>query len=82
MTYEEKRFAARDGLGLYYRDYAFAASGLTPVLCLSGTTQNAKVYTELAEHLAQTRRVLSMTGVVTANPSTTPTAPLRPPPPP
>ena len=60
MTYEEKRFAARDGLGLYYRDYAFATSGLTPVLCLSGTTQNAKVYTELAQRLAQTRRVLSM----------------------
>ena len=60
MTFEEKRLTARDGLSLYYRDYANPSSGLTPILCLSGTTQNSKVYTELAEHLAGTRRVLCM----------------------
>jgi pimeloyl-ACP methyl ester carboxylesterase len=60
MTFEEKRFTARDGLSLYYRDYANTSSALTPVLCLSGTTQNSKVYDELAEHLAKDRRVLCM----------------------
>lgn len=60
MAYEEKRFKAQDGLSLYYRDYATAASSQTPVLCLSGTTQNSKVYSELADRLAEDRRVLCM----------------------
>jgi pimeloyl-ACP methyl ester carboxylesterase len=57
--YAEKRFTTRDGLSLYYRDYA-GPSGKTPVLCLSGTGGNSKVYDDVAPHIAQTRRVLTM----------------------
>lgn len=55
----EKRFTTRDGLSLYYRDFAGPA-GKTPVLCLSGTTGNSKQYLELATGLRADRRVLCM----------------------
>ena len=57
--YAEKKFRTRDGLNLYYRDYAGPA-GKTPVLCLSGTGGNSKVYDDVAPHIAKTRRVLTM----------------------
>jgi len=57
--FTEKRFTARDGLGLYYRDFA-GPPGKTPVLCLSGTTGNSKQYEELATRLRAHRRVLCM----------------------
>ncbi|MDA0369174.1 MAG: alpha/beta hydrolase [Proteobacteria bacterium] len=55
----EKTFRTRDGLSLYYRDYN-GPVGKTPILCLSGTGGNSKVYDDLAPHIAQTRRVLTM----------------------
>ena len=57
--YVEKTFRTRDGLDLYYRDYDGPA-GKTPVLCLSGTGGNSRVYDDLAPHIAATRRVLTM----------------------
>lgn len=57
--FTEKRFTARDGLSLYYRDFA-GPPGKTPVLCLSGTTGNSKQYEELATRLRTQRRVLCM----------------------
>ena len=59
VGFQEKSFRTRDGLNLYYRDYD-GPSGKTLVLCLSGTGGNSKVYDDLAPHVAQTRRVLTM----------------------
>lgn len=58
-AHTEKRFTARDGLSLFYRDFAGPA-GKTPVLCLSGTTGNSKQYLETAARLSRARRVLCM----------------------
>jgi pimeloyl-ACP methyl ester carboxylesterase len=58
-AFVEKRFSTRDGLSLYYRDFA-GPDGQTPVLCLSGTTGNSKQYLELATRLSADRRVLCM----------------------
>jgi pimeloyl-ACP methyl ester carboxylesterase len=55
----EKRFTARDGLSLYYRDFP-GPPGKTPVLCLSGTTGNLKQYEDMALRLRAQRRVLCM----------------------
>ncbi|MEQ8246984.1 MAG: alpha/beta hydrolase [Alphaproteobacteria bacterium] len=55
----EKRFTARDGLSLYYRDFP-GPPGKTPVLCLSGTTGNSKQYEDIALRLRAQRRVLCM----------------------
>ena len=55
----EKRFTARDGLSLYYRDFP-GPPGKTPVLCLSGTTGNSKQYEDMALRLRAQRRVLCM----------------------
>lgn len=60
-NYKEVRFTSRDGLSLYYRDYAGVSAGsgdAVPALCLPGMTRNAKDFEDLAPHLAQTRRVL------------------------
>ncbi|MSO64256.1 MAG: alpha/beta hydrolase [Alphaproteobacteria bacterium] len=59
-AYVEKTLKTRDGPNLYYRDYANSAARSTPVLCLSGTTQNSRIYDELAPHLQRQRRVLCM----------------------
>ena len=58
-TFEEKRWTSADGLSLYYRDYA-GPEGYDgpPVICLHGLTRNSRDFEDLAEHLAQTRRVL------------------------
>src|SRR5262245_36098985 len=60
MSYAEKTFTTRDGLRLYYRDYAGAPSGKLPMLLLTGAPDNVRVYHELALHLARTRRVLAL----------------------
>ena len=56
----EKKFNTRDGLDLYYRDYSNPNAEGPPILCLSGTTQNSKVYEELALRLMRSHRVLCM----------------------
>lgn len=62
MAFEEKRFRTRDRLNLYYRDHANSKSTKAPVLCLSDTTANSRVYEELAPHLQRKRRVLCLDG--------------------
>lgn len=59
MKYLEAHFTTRDGLRLYYRDYAGPA-GHAPVLCLAGSTSNSKSFDDIAPHIAKTRRVLAM----------------------
>ena len=56
--YEERWFAATDGLRLYYRDYP-NASARTPVLCLPGLTRNSRDFEPLASVISRTRRVVS-----------------------
>lgn len=57
MPFAEKFFVSRDGLQLYYRDYAGDASK-APVLCLHGLTRNSRDFAALAEHIAPARRVI------------------------
>ncbi len=57
-AYRERRFTARDGLGLYFRDYGDPAAPAMPVLCLGGFSRNASDFDPLASRLAGDRRVL------------------------
>lgn len=59
MSYLDAHFTTRDGLKLYYRDYA-GPPGPVPVLCLAGSTSNSRSFDDFAPHVAQTRRVLTM----------------------
>ena len=58
-AYEDATWTSADGLTLYYRDYA-GPDGYDgpPVLCMHGLTRNSRDFADLAEHLAQTRRVI------------------------
>jgi len=56
-TFVEKYFRSRDGLALYYRDYAGDPNKL-PVLYLPGLTRNSKDFERSASHLAPARRVI------------------------
>lgn len=50
-------FRSRDGLSLYYRDYAGDERKL-PVLCLAGLTRNSKDFERTAARIAPARRVI------------------------
>ena len=58
-AYEDATWTSADGLTLYYRDYA-GPDGYDgpPVLCMHGLTRNSRDFAELAEHIAQSRRVI------------------------
>jgi pimeloyl-ACP methyl ester carboxylesterase len=58
--YEEKYYAAGDGLRLYYRDYSGPqGAARTPVLCIPGLTRNSRDFDFIAARIAQSRRVLT-----------------------
>jgi pimeloyl-ACP methyl ester carboxylesterase len=57
MGFREKFFSSRDGLQIFYRDYAGDESK-APVLCLHGLTRNSRDFAALAEHIAPARRVI------------------------
>ena len=58
-SYEDRFWNSADGLKLHYRDYSGPdGSTAKPVLCLHGLTRNARDFESLAEHLAQSRRVI------------------------
>lgn len=52
-------FKSRDGLNLYYRDYGAQNDG-TPVICLPGLTRNSRDFDDLANHLSNRRRVITV----------------------
>lgn len=56
--FEEKYFRSRDGLKLYYRDYA-GDPKRAPVLYLAGLTRNSSDFERSATHIAPGRRVIS-----------------------
>ncbi len=55
--FAEKYFRSRDGLKLYYRDYA-GDSSKAPVLYLPGLTRNSSDFHRGADHIAPGRRVI------------------------
>lgn len=59
-TFEERRWASSDGLGLYFRDYPAEGGGeRLPVICLHGLTRNSKDFEEVAPRIAALgRRVI------------------------
>ncbi|MGH8175135.1 MAG: alpha/beta fold hydrolase, partial [Steroidobacter sp.] len=57
-NHDEKYFRSRDGLELFYRDYAGDA-GKAPVVCLHGLTRNCHDFEKLARRIAPHRRVIT-----------------------
>jgi len=58
MTVIERTYLSKDGLKLFYRDYAGPPNTPLTVLCLPGLTRNGRDFSGIAEHLAKTYRVL------------------------
>lgn len=54
-----RTYRSADGLSLHYVDYAGPEEGI-PVLCLHGLSRNARDFSELADRLSKTRRVLAL----------------------
>ena len=60
MDWQDRYFAAPDGLRLHYRDYATAHTrSRLPVLCLPGLTRNCRDFEDLAPRLGSKRRVIA-----------------------
>ena len=59
-AFRERRFAAQDGLSLFYRDYGDALSRRLPMICLTGLTRNSADFADLAERHAGDRRILCL----------------------
>ena len=57
--YEERQFRSRDGLELFFRDYAGPA-GRPPLLCLHGLTRNSRDFEDFAARHAGQFRVIAM----------------------
>jgi pimeloyl-ACP methyl ester carboxylesterase len=58
--FRERRFAAQDGLSLYYRDYGDPLSPRLPMVCLTGLTRNSADFADLADRHAGERRILCL----------------------
>ena len=52
-------FRTSDGLNIYFRDFGGQNDG-TPVICLPGLTRNSRDFEQLANYLADRRRVLTI----------------------
>jgi pimeloyl-ACP methyl ester carboxylesterase len=57
--YRDCSFVVRDGLKLYYRDYA-GDSDKPPILCLHGLTRNSRDFADFAERYSPRFRVLAL----------------------
>lgn len=61
QQYRDYWYKSPDGLMLYARDYPGPRdSTLVPVLCMHGLTRNSSDFAWIADHLAATRRVISV----------------------
>ena len=58
--FRERRFTAKDGLELTFRDYGDPLSKACPLLCLAGLTRNSKDFAEVAKRQAEVRRVIAL----------------------
>ncbi len=52
-------YKSSDGLNIYYRDFGSQNEG-TPIICLPGLTRNSRDFEDLAFHLSNRRRVLTI----------------------
>lgn len=59
VRWEDKYWTSRDGLQLYYRDYAGPVDR-PPLLMLHGLTRNSRDFEQLAEHYAGDWRVIAV----------------------
>ena len=59
--FENRHFAAPDGLNIHVRLYGTAREGVLPTLCLPGLTRNAADFHHLALVLSQDRQVICIT---------------------
>ncbi|MBL8643972.1 MAG: alpha/beta hydrolase [Rhodospirillaceae bacterium] len=57
-TFTERTYTSKDGLKLYYRDYAGPDGAPFTVLCLPGLTRNSRDFEDVAAHLSAHYRVL------------------------
>ncbi|MEO5611247.1 MAG: alpha/beta hydrolase [Sphingomicrobium sp.] len=57
-SWADRHWTSRDGLNLYYRDYAGSAEA-PPLLCLHGLTRNSRDFAELADRYAGRFRVIA-----------------------
>lgn len=57
--YQERQFRSRDGLELFFRDYAGPADR-APLLCLHGLTRNSRDFEDFAARRAGEFRVIAM----------------------
>jgi pimeloyl-ACP methyl ester carboxylesterase len=57
-AFREIYFTSNDGLTLYSREYATHHTEATPVVCLHGFTGNSQDFHEIAQRMAQGRRVI------------------------
>lgn len=58
MTATTHHYTSKDGLQLFYRDFAGDAARC-PVVCLPGLTRNSRDFEDLAPHIAPARRVIT-----------------------
>lgn len=58
-VYQDRSWTSSDGLNLHYRDYP-GPDGCEgpPVICMHGLTRNSRDFADLADHIAQSHRVL------------------------
>ncbi len=56
--YEDRSYAGKDGLSLYYRDYPGPEAGGTPLLCIPGLTRTSRDFADIAARASGARRVL------------------------
>jgi pimeloyl-ACP methyl ester carboxylesterase len=57
-AWQARHWTSRDGLKLFYRDYA-GPSDRPPIVCLPGLTRNSRDFAELADHFAGRFRVIA-----------------------
>lgn len=56
--YEDRTYASKDGLALYYRAYGDAAAPGVPLLCIPGLTRSSRDFDHIATRASTGRRVL------------------------
>ena len=59
-SFVSRYYTSPDGLKLHYRDYAGPPAPRLTVVCIPGLTRNARDFEDLAPHLAETYRVISV----------------------
>jgi pimeloyl-ACP methyl ester carboxylesterase len=59
-SFSSRYYTSADGLRLHYRDYPGPANARLTVVCIPGLTRNARDFEDVAPHLADRYRVISV----------------------